>query len=803
MSWSRMKLLLGIVFLTMPVCAQISLNTKDTYIEFDKKGYYKSIKVDGEEILLDNFYPVISVMSNDQLLAPVNLKQKGNTLDFMMPDKKIVTVRCEETPTCIVLKIVKVPEIYDALYFGPFGVSINDIVGDVVGVAQGRGLAFGVQALNIKTNAGIPKEYFETLSSAFKYDGKPTELSVEKMPVWKQAAATLELGAMFQFTALRRDKEEHRKVLQVEDALVLPVKGEDAKIEGASVALFGSKQSEALVRIGEIELELGLPHPMLDGEWMKTSRASMKSYLITDFTEENLDEVLDKAKLAGFTYVYNASPFADWGHFNWSNHFTKDGDEGVRRMVEKADKKGFRLGIHTLSNFMTTNDAYVTPIPSSHLLKQGILKLESPLSSEQTEIVVKRSSLFAVPMTLNALQIEDELITFGKVDEFGDKIILKDCKRGAFGTKAVSHDVTVPLYKLWDYPYKNFFPDLELQDAFADRLSEIFNNTGLSQISFDGLEGCTYTGQGEYATSRFVSRFYQTLKNPVINDASRLNHNLWHIHTRMNWGEPWGESMRTGQVENRIKNQEFFQRNLFPRMLGWFLIRLADRKFECTTLEDLEWALSESAGFDAGYAMNINVNTLRKHGQIDKLLDAIKNWDLLRENQCFTSEQMERLRDPKTEWHLEKKNETDFLLYPLDITKPYHCDLGELQPGQPGGADWSIETSYGGNYAFRLKVEGEGQIENPQFMTDKGVILFPCTVKEGQYLLYSFDGTAQVTDKNFNILEMVSPQGEAQLPSGSSHVAFSCNKSDDDYPDVLVRFITRGKSETIKYVIKQ
>lgn len=799
MNRNKINLLLGLAFLANAVQAQVVLETKETRVGLDKDGYYESVKVGGQEILLDGSYPVISVMSKNRLLTPVSMKRKGDILDFTMSDKQVVRVKSKETPVCIVLEVVKVPEAYDALFFGPFGVSINEVVGDVVGVAQGKGMAFGIQALNIKTNAGIPKEYFETLSSAFKYDGKPTELSVEKVPVWKQTAATLEQGAMFQFTALRRDKEEHRKVLQVEDALVLPVKGEDAKIEGASVALFGSKQSEALARIGEIELEQGLPHPMLDGEWMKTSRAAMQSYLITNVTEDNLDEVLDKAKLAGFTYVYNAGPFEDWGHFNWDKRFTKDGDDGVKRMVEKAARRGFRIGVHTLSNFMTTNDAYVTPVPSSHLLKQGVLQLESDLSSDQTEIVVKQSSLFSVPLTLNALQAGEELITFGKVEESDGKIILKACKRGAFGTKASAHASSTPLYKLWDYPYRTLFPDLELQDAFSDRLSELFNYTGLAQISFDGLEGCTYTGHGEYATSRFVSRFYQALKTPIINDASRLNHNLWHIHTRMNWGEPWGESMRTGQVASRIKNQEFFRRNLFPRMLGWFLIRLADRKFECSTLEDLEWALSESAGFDAGYAMNIDVNTLRKHGQIDKLLSAIKNWDMLRESQCFTLEQMKRLKDPKTEWHLEKKSETDFLLYPLDITKHFYCDFGELQPGQPGGSDWSVETPYGGRYAFRLRVEGEGQIENPQFMTDEGVILFPCTIKEGQYLLYGFDGTAQVTDKNFNVLEEVLPQGEAQLPSGDSHVAFSCGKPEDALPEVSVRFITRGQAELIKY----
>ncbi|MGV8134306.1 MAG: hypothetical protein AB2L20_03755 [Mangrovibacterium sp.] len=87
----------------------------------------------------------------------------------------------------------------------------------------------------------------------------------------------------------------------------------------------------------------------------------------------------------------------------------------------------------------------------------------------------------------------------------------------------------------------------------------------------------------------------------------------------MNWGEPWGKAMRTGQVESRIKNQDFFQRNLFPGMLGWSLIRLADRKFECTSPKDLEWTLSGSAGFDAGYGMTVNMNTHKKHRKIDHL----------------------------------------------------------------------------------------------------------------------------------------------------------------------------------------
>ena len=384
------------------------------------------------------------------------------------------------------------------------------------------------------------------------------------------------------------------------------------------------------------------------------------------------------------------------------------------------------------------------------------------------------------------------------MEDKGETFLLKNCKRGAYGTTAVAHSQKTPLYKLWDYPYKTLFPDLVLQDKFSDRLAEIMNKTGLCQISFDGLEGCSYTGQDEYANNRFVYHWYNQLNHNVLNDASRLSHNLWHIHTRMNWGEPWGEAMRTGQVENRIKNQAFFKRNLFPRMLGWFLIRLADRNFECSSLEDLEWALSESAGFDAGYAMTINSNTLRRHGQIDKLLGAIKDWDKLREAEAFTEEQKARLRDPQTEWHLEKTDEQNYNLYPLHISKHYRCNLAEMQPGQPGGADWSWESPYESVYAIRLKVDGDGTIKDPSFTTPKGVIKFPCEISDRQYLLYTFDGKAVVTDKNYNVISEVQPQGNAVLPAGSSAVAFSCEQISEDAPEVIIRYITKGTPEVIK-----
>ena len=68
---------------------------------------------------------------------------------------------------------------------------------------------------------------------------------------------------------------------------------------------------------------------------------------------------------------------------------------------------------------------------------------------------------------------------------------------------------------------------------------------------------------------------------------------------------------------------------------------------------DMEWALSEAAGFDAGFALSASENTLDGLGSTREILEAIKNWERLRMENCFPEALKEELRKPETEWHLE------------------------------------------------------------------------------------------------------------------------------------------------------
>ncbi len=712
----------------------------------------------------DRAAPLLQIAVDGTLLSPTggayDSKHKQITLHFTQGMMATVTVG--EQPSHLAFELTAFEGRQPThVVWGPFPTTINGIIGETVGVVRNDRFAFGLQALNIHTIGGFPIEFPST--------GPEND-------------AATRIGGGSELRAYSRET--------------------DGGINHSRIALFGCPMADALQTLGQIEIEENLPHPMLDGAWCKTARTSRTSYLITAFGENTVDEAIRYTRMAGFTYFYHEDPFGTWGHFGLKTTDFPHGDAGLKSCVDEADKAGLRIGIHTLSNFMTTNDAYVTPVPDPRLMQSDDSLLTNAVDAKTTEIPIASRAPFLDRGTLSAVLIENELIRYRAVSEEAPWLLL-GCRRGAFNTSSSSHASGTKIGKLVDHPYRVLFPDLSMQDEMADRLVELFNGTGLRQISFDGLEGCALTGHGMYAYNRFVNRIYNAWTPEVLNDASRLTHYLWHIHTRMNWGEPWGKAIREGQIELRLKNQDYFKRNLFPRMFGWFQLRLASGSLEATSLDDMEWVLSKCAGYDSGFALSSSLEALRKNGQSEVILGAVREWEQARLEHAFTPDQIERLQEPTLDFHLEADGKNRWQLYPVTYSQVHIYSEVTLQPGEPGEAEWTFHNPYENQplqFILRALPDtvtlNDDVVINPVFEVNFTEITLPIRLSPFEYLVCEGDGVCKIFDVNWNPVRSFEFSGEwPQIVHEDNQILFwfgapsSCR--------VEVRFKTNGPGESV------
>lgn len=478
---------------------------------------------------------------------------------------------------------------------------------------------------------------------------------------------------------------------------------------------------------------------------------STKSYLIADYTEENAAFLKEKCRQAGL----------DWG-------------------------------LSILANRVPTDSKHVTPKPSKHLLKQGVLQLQLPIDETQTEFAVYHSELFSLPAHINVLQIDDELITYRTTEATGNIHLFYRCVRGAFGTKPSPHDKNAIVYKLWDTPERTLLPDLELQDQMAQTIAMECAKTDFPLLVFNDLKSYAYNEQGDLAIGRFLDTM-QKYNPGKLMQADLLTPISAHYLSRINENQLWNETMRTKIVETLSEKQVLYNSHMIPWMIGNFQIRLADKNRKATTMQELEWFLAKAAAFDAGFGLDFSAETMQKHGLTHEMLSTINHWETLRLANAFTEAQKERFKDPYEDWHIEKIEDSTYLLYPQFISRRYFCNFKD--------DDWGWNSPYGGRFALCIAVEGKGSIAELEFQTENGNLYFPCTLKAGQYLIYDFDGTARITDLSFNTLEETTPEGVSCLSEGSTAVSFRCEMRPEDMktPEVTVRFFTRGEAEVIRF----
>ena len=552
----------------------------------------------------------------------------------------------------------------------------------------------------------------------------------------------------------------------------------------------------ALETIGQIEIEEGLPYPEINGEWGKIARTASASYLIVDFTENNLDEAIELTKKTGLKYLYHGGPFENWGHFDLQKEAFPDNWESMKRCVEKAKKHGIYLGVHILSNFITTNDPYVSPIPDKRLAEVGASVLTKDIEEKVKEIFIEDPTFFnqMENNSLHAVVVGGEIIRYAEVSD-NEPWKLIDCARGAFGTTASAHKKGDEIGKLMDHPYKTFLTNNELSEEMAKTIARLFNETGLRQISFDGLEGNWSTGMGQYGRQRFVKIWYDNLKpelqGKIINDASNPGHYFWHIYTRMNWGEPWYAGFRESQTQYRLNNQRLFRRNFMPGMLGWF------RMTNETSLEDIEWLLARAAGFDAGFALVTDPKTVRENGLGEKILSIINEWETARMSEVFSPEQKKEFEEIRNEYHLEKVEEGKWKFYPIE-NQIYTHDKKEKQPGEPVFSTFIYENPYDKqNMQFIITVGGDCEISNLNIELDNyESITIPFTLKNRQILKYTGGNEFIIYDKNWNIIS-VEKTKQLLISNGEHSVKFDCKFSGGEKPVVKLEIKTIGEPTLI------
>lgn len=781
-SYPRLIIVL-FLFTIVGLQAQFTFTAGDFTLGISENGRITELSNSGTQqnyLATDLAASLLTLVSADTRYLPTSATagQNPNTVVFDFGDIGVTfDIQITSKDTHLVLELVKATsdDKIDAVVWGPFPTTIGKTIGEIIGVVRDDQVALGLQVLNIETLGG---DYPNNEGST-----------------WFRGIAALHepYGSRFQAYSLNRSKD--RKVDAWGGVFKnMPVEAlSDSGVVGSKIALFTCAENETLDWLEQIELAEGLPHPTIDGVWFKKSKVYGKSYMISSFGEADIDEMIGYAKRSGLISLYHEGPFASWGHFVLNPEQFPNGRDGLKACADKAHASGLYLGVHTLTNFINTNDPYITPVPDERLSLTGSSVLTENISADQTTIVVAAPEYFdhEESNTLHAIKIGSEIIRYRTITDTAPYQLL-DCTRGAYGTAKSEHNAGDKVGKLFDHPYQVFFPNLEMQREIAKNIADLMNETGVDHLDLDGHEGALASGQGDYALELFAKDVYEQVNHDMLMGTSISKTFYWHIGSYYNWGEPWYGGFKESMQQYRIDNQGLFDRNFMPHMLGWYLLT------ENTSLPEMEWMLARAAGYNAGFAMVARPKALRNNPIADELLDAIREWERARNGGAFSVQLQEKLKDPKQEFHLEKITEGQWRLDQFATSAVYMHEQTELQPGQPTYSTWDVDFPWTPQpLQFRLEVEGTaGTVSNARLNLDNYLdINLPLELQAGESLVSDGTNIVRIYDSKGKPKRTFNMERDApSMQQGGHQLLMDADFSSDS--DLIIRFQIKGLAES-------
>lgn len=599
--------------------------------------------------------PLVSLVVDGRQVPPtevVRSRTRPGVLTFANDEAGYeIDVRAADRGTYTTLEATRVaaPDGADVqtLLWGPLATAVTETVGETVGVVRDGGFAIGLRPLTDRTEGAWPQEY-QDFGWESEVADNPSDLQVAPHEEWSAAGRT-PWGSVLRAFTYDYTKERERRSRTGHRIPVGPLPGSEGRIAGSKIALFGSAPELAPTVLSEIAAGEGLPYPTQDGQWQKAAQASSQSFLVLgDLRTGNIPAAARYAGAAGIDYLYSlpnaVGPWQSTGHYEFDASLGGS-DAGAAAAVEQAAEHGVRLGVHTISDFISTDDPYVTPPPADERLAlTRSAPLTRPAAASDTTLYLASDAPLEGGMYGKVLRLGDEFVSYENARQAGGEWEVTGVRRAQWGSAAAPHAARDRASRVAVNSYGGPIGGEGIIREIAARLATAWNTTGIMSNSYDGVESASESGWGNYGQALLVNGAYERneARDGFITETSRMTSNTWDALTRASWGEVGVTSM-----DQVFINNEFYRANFLPGMLGWISLSGSE------DLASIEGKLARGAGLNAGVGFQSSVASLDGGGEnTARILDAIKQWETARNLGAFTEAQREQLRDRTTEWHL-------------------------------------------------------------------------------------------------------------------------------------------------------
>ena len=469
---------------------------------------------------------------------------------------------------------------------------------------------------------------------------------------------------------------------------------------GHRIGLAAGPREQLLPMLRAMAQREPVPKSHSGGPWAMGAEETRGSYLFADLAAKDTDAWIELARRGGFTNLHLHGWWSSLGHYEPRSAYFPNGLADLKAAAERIRAAGLKPGIHTLTACISTNDPWVTPVPSPDLIASHRYTLAKPLAAADKTIYVQEPPgpdhdvIWSYSGNGNALRIGGELVRYSAISRQPPYAFL-DCERGAFQTQAASHTEGAAVDYL-QQRYLAFYPEpaSPLADELAEQIARVYNECGMEMIYFDGSEGMG----SRFGIDTMRWKIFQRLHGGVT-EASCWGHNSWWFHSRLGaWDHPVWAVKQFHDAHIRLAAQ-FRQSDLLEPQLGWWAPRGPSSVARGHFPDELEYFAAKNLAIDGPMSIQgVSVASRPWNARMEEQFTILGWYERLRLARYFDAATLQRVGEPGRDFRLRLNADGRWQLTPAQLIKHRVSGLGS------GSERWTVENPFAAQ-PLRLRLE--------------------------------------------------------------------------------------------------